>query len=43
VTDFIYFHFWPLFNVADMSIVAGVILLALNHVARRAQTFCAGD
>jgi signal peptidase II len=30
VTDFIYFHFWPLFNVADMSIVAGVILLALT-------------
>jgi signal peptidase II len=30
VTDFIYFHFWPLFNVADMSIVTGVILLALT-------------
>ncbi|MER2600187.1 MAG: signal peptidase II [Caldilineales bacterium] len=28
VTDFIYFHFWPAFNVADMAIVGGVILLA---------------
>jgi signal peptidase II len=30
VTDFIHFHFWPVFNVADMSIVGGVILLALT-------------
>lgn len=29
VTDFIYFHFWPAFNVADMAIVSGVALLAL--------------
>jgi signal peptidase II len=28
VTDFIYFHFWPAFNVADTAIVVGVILLA---------------
>jgi len=28
VTDFIYFHFWPAFNIADMAIVAGVGLLA---------------
>lgn len=28
VTDFIYFHFWPAFNIADMAIVVGVILLA---------------
>ena len=28
VTDFIYFHFWPAFNVADMAIVTGVALLA---------------
>lgn len=27
VTDFIYFHFWPAFNVADSAIVVGVILL----------------
>ena len=30
VIDFIHFHFWPVFNVADMSIVGGVILLALT-------------
>jgi signal peptidase II len=30
VTDFIHFHFWPVFNVADMSIVGGVILLAFT-------------
>lgn len=29
VTDFIYFHFWPAFNIADSSIVVGVLLLAL--------------
>lgn len=28
VTDFIYFHFWPAFNVADAAIVVGVALLA---------------
>jgi signal peptidase II len=28
VIDFIHFHFWPVFNVADSSIVIGVILLA---------------
>lgn len=28
VTDFIYFHFWPAFNVADAAIVVGVLLLA---------------
>jgi signal peptidase II len=30
VIDFIHFHFWPVFNVADMSIVGGVILLAFT-------------
>ena len=30
VTDFIYFHFWPVFNLADSAIVVGVILLALT-------------
>lgn len=29
VVDFIDFHFWPTFNVADMSLVTGVALLAL--------------
>jgi len=28
VVDFIDFHFWPVFNVADSSIVIGVIILA---------------
>lgn len=27
VTDFIYFHFWPAFNIADMAIVGGVLVL----------------
>lgn len=27
VTDFIHFSFWPIFNVADMAIVAGAILM----------------
>lgn len=27
VTDFIYFHFWPAFNVADTAVVIGVILI----------------
>jgi signal peptidase II len=30
VIDFIHFHFWPVFNVADSSIVIGVILLAFT-------------
>lgn len=29
VTDFIYFHFWPAFNIADMAIVSGVVLMAV--------------
>ena len=28
VVDFIHVHFWPVFNVADVLIVAGVALLA---------------
>lgn len=37
VTDFIWFHFWPAFNVADMSIVAGVGILALVLWTQRDQ------
>ena len=29
VVDFLNFQIWPVFNVADMSIIGGVILLAL--------------
>jgi len=28
VTDFIDFRIWPVFNLADMAIVSGVIILA---------------
>ena len=30
VTDFIYFHFWPAFNIADSAVVIGVILLGIS-------------
>jgi signal peptidase II len=29
VTDFIDFHFWPVFNVADSSVCIGVVMLAI--------------
>jgi signal peptidase II len=32
VVDFIHVHFWPVFNVADMLIVAGVVLLLLRRL-----------
>lgn len=35
VTDFIYFHFWPAFNVADAAIVVGVGLLALALILQK--------
>ena len=31
VVDFIYLHHWPIFNVADVLIVVGAALLALNN------------
>ena len=30
VVDFIYVHHWPVFNVADICVVAGVALLLLR-------------
>jgi signal peptidase II len=35
VTDFINFHFWPVFNVADSAISIGVVLLLAGYVLRR--------
>ncbi len=35
VIDFIHVTHWPIFNVADVSVVAGVILLGLSAVFRR--------
>jgi signal peptidase II len=32
VVDFIHFHFWPTFNLADSAIVIGVALLILNEL-----------
>ncbi|MEM2916372.1 MAG: signal peptidase II [Candidatus Woesearchaeota archaeon] len=34
VTDFIDFHFWPAFNVADSALTVGIILL-LIHAFRK--------
>lgn len=35
VVDFIHFHFWPTFNLADSAIVIGVGLLILSEVRPR--------
>jgi signal peptidase II len=35
VIDFIDFHVWPVFNLADASIVIGAILLAVTSIPRR--------
>lgn len=34
VTDFIYFSFWPAFNLADSAISIGVIILIYNEIRR---------
>jgi signal peptidase II len=35
VVDFIHLHHWPVFNVADVAIVIGVLLLAATSLGRR--------
>jgi len=35
VTDFINFHFWPVFNVADAAISIGVVLMIAGYLLRR--------
>ena len=35
VTDFINFHFWPVFNVADSAISLGVVALLAGYVLRK--------
>jgi signal peptidase II len=35
VVDFIEIHRWPIFNVADVAIVAGAVLLAIVSLGRR--------
>ena len=34
VVDFIDFHIWPVFNVADSAIVIGALLLAVGGIRR---------
>ena len=38
VTDFINFHFWPVFNVADSAISIGVVALLAGYVLRKPGT-----
>src|SRR5260370_13279118 len=35
VTDFINFHFWPVFNVADSGVSVGVVLLIVGYLTRK--------
>jgi signal peptidase II len=37
VTDFIYLHYWPVFNVADVLVACGIGLAALHQGSRRAR------
>jgi len=36
VVDFIDFHIWPVFNLADSAIVIGVLLVVLTGIRRQA-------
>ena len=38
VTDWINFHFWPVFNVADSAVSIGVVLMIAAYVLRRPST-----
>ena len=38
VVDFIDFHFWPVFNVADIAVVCGAVLLVIALAGRREAT-----
>jgi signal peptidase II len=34
VTDFVNFHFWPVFNVADSAVSIGVVALSAGYLLR---------
>jgi signal peptidase II len=38
VIDFINFHFWPVFNVADSAVSIGVVLLIAAYAFRRTES-----
>ncbi|HEY8464118.1 MAG TPA: signal peptidase II [Bacillota bacterium] len=37
VTDYLDIHFWPVFNIADIAIVSGVLLIALSLLCQEIQ------